>query len=1004
MRKAERDFEQFQRTHDARALGRVFDRCAPLLWHLAAHLSRDQHEAEDLVQHTFLRAIENAASWNVARPLLPWLLGILSMLARETRRKERRGPDPERLPRPTVAGPEQEATWREFEDALVTAIGKVPAAYRETLTLHLVHGLSASEIAESLGLRQGTVRMRVHRGLSQLKLHLPRGLSTAGIALAMNASLRATLRAGVLAQLPCGTAASVTTVGTLLTGNMLAFLGVLMMKKFLLIAVAFAVIALLVWSFGPYDADAVEAPTSKAPRIRSFHAAKADAEEIAVPQRKRIEARRTAVRAKGRVSIRVVNEATGKPVAGLSLSCTARHVWYGQTDANGTFIFEDDPGLARIEIRGQATTKLRIEAGKTIEHELRLPMLLNLEVRVVDPDQNPVPGARILGEPGGYANLRWDVIGLADKKGIWRHKSIYDWLFVGASIDGRVPAKSRGAKGNGAEKVVMRLQLGALASSVSGTVLDIGGRPCSGARVVIQLPKGDHRSKSAELVILKADQNGHYESRCVPVGPCEIFAMRELPWQEFNSVSRRPRHMGRHRVEIPETGVKGVNIQLLEGAVVHGQVHAAAKAEDIRYHVSLDPDDASLSHVLASELARSATVQNDGSFRIENLLPGRYRARSKVGDDTVTQKLELRDRQVYRWYPAHGELQQIAVRVLGPNGSSLSAWSVCISGKDESFHRANCDDEGRCRFDKVTRDSYELLVFAREDAFPVLARIVRASSAEHVIRIPAELMPTAKVKGRIVAKGLDLNELEAWVSRDLRGQTIQAMGQHRRKTVRIDPETGRFEYRGLPPGRYVVEVQKDRTPLGFAAPRHVVAKETVDFGDIVVGGPPILRIVAKDSRGKLVRDLLVQGRVPPRQHWDQLPGEQVENGFVSKEMPPLDFELLISSPDTIPVMRRVRLAPARETVIEITCTKGTPCVFELAPDSSNSNSVRLTVRDAQRHLVVSGTLNWRPGYRSFQRSLGHGKYQMEVTGKNGAVKRIALTVPKQEELFRVSLQ
>src|SRR6187399_2406055 len=70
---------------DLRALAQVFDETAPELYAVARHLARGTSEAEDLVQETFLAAIERAPSYDPARPLRPWLFGILGHAARKLR-------------------------------------------------------------------------------------------------------------------------------------------------------------------------------------------------------------------------------------------------------------------------------------------------------------------------------------------------------------------------------------------------------------------------------------------------------------------------------------------------------------------------------------------------------------------------------------------------------------------------------------------------------------------------------------------------------------------------------------------------------------------------------------------------------------------------------------------------------------------------------------------------------------------------------------------------------
>src|SRR5688572_11204530 len=165
----DRLFERFRRTGDTRALAEVFDRTATELWRVASHLAHDQDLAADAVQETFLRAIQDAASWDRTRPVVPWLLGILTNQVRGLRRTRARTPDPERLSQQRTTDPVEAAAAGELDTRLRSAIAGVPAPYREVVERHLLLGKGASEIAAELGVRQGTARMRLHRGLAWLR-------------------------------------------------------------------------------------------------------------------------------------------------------------------------------------------------------------------------------------------------------------------------------------------------------------------------------------------------------------------------------------------------------------------------------------------------------------------------------------------------------------------------------------------------------------------------------------------------------------------------------------------------------------------------------------------------------------------------------------------------------------------------------------------------------------------------------------------------------------------
>jgi DNA-directed RNA polymerase specialized sigma24 family protein len=85
----DRAFRRYVRAGDPAALGRVFDHAAPELYRLGFHLLGDRHAAEDLVQQTFLVAIEQAARFDPAARVLPWLCGILTNRALHLRRQQR---------------------------------------------------------------------------------------------------------------------------------------------------------------------------------------------------------------------------------------------------------------------------------------------------------------------------------------------------------------------------------------------------------------------------------------------------------------------------------------------------------------------------------------------------------------------------------------------------------------------------------------------------------------------------------------------------------------------------------------------------------------------------------------------------------------------------------------------------------------------------------------------------------------------------------------------------
>lgn len=177
----DRWFALYRQHGDPEALAKVFDATAPRLMRVAIHFAGDVGAAEDLVQATFVTAIERARDFDEARAIEPWLTGILAHHARELRRSARRTPEVDRLIERSQRTPLEEAQTSEISGALAAAIDGLPEPYRQTLILRLRHGLKSADIAHVLGESPSAVRVRIHRGLEKLRQALPAGIAIGGL-------------------------------------------------------------------------------------------------------------------------------------------------------------------------------------------------------------------------------------------------------------------------------------------------------------------------------------------------------------------------------------------------------------------------------------------------------------------------------------------------------------------------------------------------------------------------------------------------------------------------------------------------------------------------------------------------------------------------------------------------------------------------------------------------------------------------------------------------------
>ena len=154
------------REGDRRAFGQLYERFAPMVHGLL--LTRvPRADVDDLVQDAFLQAMRRLGSLRNAEAFGPWLAAIARNRARDRwRRADDAVPLPEEVPGPPH--PEGEAV------TVLAAIRRLPEAYRETLVLRLVEGMTGPEIAERTGLTPGSVRVNLHRGLKVLREALGR--------------------------------------------------------------------------------------------------------------------------------------------------------------------------------------------------------------------------------------------------------------------------------------------------------------------------------------------------------------------------------------------------------------------------------------------------------------------------------------------------------------------------------------------------------------------------------------------------------------------------------------------------------------------------------------------------------------------------------------------------------------------------------------------------------------------------------------------------------------
>jgi RNA polymerase sigma-70 factor (ECF subfamily) len=526
---ATRLFLRFRDRRDGRALARLFDRAAPELLAVAVHLAPDVASAEDLVQATFVAAIEGAERFDAAREVKPWLFGILAREAAKARRRAARAIDPASGLREDVEpSPLDTSATREVHELVVHALGRLSEHDRAVLVPYLTEGLSAVEIARRAGGVAGPsaahVRVRIGRGLARLRAILPRGLALGAVGLAAprgHTAVRSAVlqRAGVDAPIGVAGLVAVSSLGAVALSKSLAFVSV-------------AAVALFVWTTSGGE-DVPHSPTIATDttlQVARLEVPK-DANEGAAP----IGARTSVVTAvesaapSGFVSSPIaasdagvrgrVVDAEGRPVpdARLVLSDADDRAHEGNigepTDANGEFDLGGELLAGQIRARHPehvTSTKVVIVPGEHHELRMRGPAA-RLIVHVTDKEGDPVAGATV--RVGSLPHEVWvtDQVGVTDDAGRAELAGLEPgWSPVTVREIGFVQMDTRVALQAGAAKTLeLSLERG---RRVIGRVSFAGGARPEGVRAVVQL-----RIDSPRINLwVQADVDGAFELGGIP--------------------------------------------------------------------------------------------------------------------------------------------------------------------------------------------------------------------------------------------------------------------------------------------------------------------------------------------------------------------------------------------------------------------------------------------------------------------------------------------------------
>ena len=161
---------------DRSAFQTLVERYRPMVYRVAYQFAGNHHDADDIAQEVFIKVYRSLDRFRQDSQFTSWLYRIAMNACIDYRRRQAPSGGsaeeaelvlmntPEETP-----GPEDRAYAGELGAALETAVKALPAGQRLVFVMRHHEGLKLSEIAEALGLAEGTVKRQLHAAVHRLR-------------------------------------------------------------------------------------------------------------------------------------------------------------------------------------------------------------------------------------------------------------------------------------------------------------------------------------------------------------------------------------------------------------------------------------------------------------------------------------------------------------------------------------------------------------------------------------------------------------------------------------------------------------------------------------------------------------------------------------------------------------------------------------------------------------------------------------------------------------------
>jgi RNA polymerase sigma factor (sigma-70 family) len=968
-------FLRFREQGDVAALGALFDGLAVELFRLALFLAPNASDAEDLVQGTFLSAIESAHAYDESRPLRPWLTGILANLARRRRRDHNRD-RPSEIPDGLAATADVDTTGpaerAEIRECFAEAMRCLPQTYRQVLTLHLQEGMTARRIGEVLERPAGTVRSQVVRGLELLRKAMPASVAgalavtfSAGHALA---GVRIDVLRAAADYTPAASASGAT--GSTLGGSALR------MAPFYVVSTAAILLAGLAWIcwYAPNSevpppvsskvsaiAPPVAQPSEELPSPRPPDNAGPERSPAAAAAATAIALKVQLVDGEGTaqpgLTCRVVR--AGEELELFAIGCARDGSSRMKSDANGWISFEGNRGgvyqawIVGTETRRRFSLPNPAAAAGV---SWRVPAAHTIRGYVRAPNGTALAGMDVYASASASSRDVAVPVAQSSHDGSFAFRLAAAQSFVWAARDGlcsHVFATT--------DATVELVALPA-AGTLQVTVLAPSGKPA--VRAVVAGFSDAPGGALWPVVFAVTDDHGAVRLSRLPVGDIVVVARNG----EDNSKRRS--------VAVNSGATSSITLQLDPGATVTGCVVDLAGSPVRGCAVYAQVRQLRANSFDGRLYDRVARTDREGNYVLTGLPRGDIRlrlidsgARRELHSKSV--QLGIGEQRQLDWQVGQRQLRGRVVGVSDPTSYSITATAVDASGRAILAYRfvESLDANGIFTMLVPPRFSAVCLHVARADSpSPLVFYNARVVVRDLAKPIKIDVEPTASGCTELTATFVEKRDRGAKV-------TLVRTGVN---TANVIGSDGHMTFAGVAVGEYSLRIERVDGFVWARVIEVIKGDDSFDLGNLSAKAEGVLVVEAqgrvslqlRNSRDCTIRNVALATTT------------SLEAG---------NYTLLVHGADAVPQAIPITIQAGEETRRIIEAEEGVRCTFEFPFNPLDNTTdilagLSIAVFDTSGSVVVDGVIpNPNEDVYEWRQTLAPGVYRLEAVAAWGGV-------------------